>query len=126
MARANEELQIWQWNCRSFARKKASLQQYLRSHKAKPHVILLQETAVPTTTFSGYQWLPCPQGGRGTATLVANKITCMAHDLTIPEIEHVMVEILPGHASQQSVYILNVYISASSRTSPTPLGTTSR
>ncbi|KAH7941594.1 hypothetical protein HPB49_015148 [Dermacentor silvarum] len=113
MARPNDEMRIWQWNCRSFARKKASLQQYLRSHEAKPHVVLLQETVVPTTTFSGYQWLPGPSGGRGTATLVANKITWLVHDLDMPEIEHVMVELLPGNASRQSVYILNLYSSPS-------------
>lgn len=113
MATPNDELRIWQWNCRSFAHKKASLQQYLRSHEAKPHVILLQETAVPTDTFSGYQWIPGPSGGRGTATLVANKITCIAHSLDEPEIEHVIVEIIPGNTSRQSVYILNVYSSPS-------------
>ncbi|XP_037572179.1 uncharacterized protein LOC119454280 [Dermacentor silvarum] len=31
----------------------------------------------------------------------------------MPEIEHVMVELLPGNASRQSVYILNVYSSPS-------------
>lgn len=70
--------------------------------------MLLQKTVILTARFSKYQWLPRPSRGRGTATLVANKITCTVHSLIVPEIEHVMIEIPPGSISQQSVCILNV------------------
>ncbi|XP_075531080.1 uncharacterized protein LOC142564087 [Dermacentor variabilis] len=107
MARPNDAFRIWQWNCRSFALKKASLQQYLCSHEAKLHVILLQET-VNCNAYCHIPWISVVTRTLGR-TRYRDKISCLAYDLDRPEIEYVMVEILPGSVSRRSVYILNVY-----------------
>lgn len=113
MAVSNDFFRIWQWNCRGFLKKKAPLQQYIRSNPEKPHVILIQETLSAEVNLSGYQSIIGPSGGRGVCTLVSRKLTYIIHDLGMAtcKAEHVMIEILPGQLRRHSVFILNVYSS---------------
>lgn len=55
MAGQDSEIVVWQWNCCGSQRKKAVLQQFVRSHPNRPHVILLQETLADSFSLSGYE-----------------------------------------------------------------------
>lgn len=117
MAAPLETFCIWQWNCRGFTKKKAPLQQYLRSCEKPPHVILLQETMSPSVSLTGFRPAPSQSGGRGVCTFVRNKLTHITHDLnmTTSNIEYVMTEIIPGRIFRRSIYILNIYSSPNDR-----------
>lgn len=63
MAGNTNPLVVWQWNCASVKRRRATLQQFVASQAVKPHVIILQETLDDALTFPGY--LSCRLGARG-------------------------------------------------------------
>lgn len=113
MASTNESFRIWQWNCRGFFKKKAPLQQYIRSNNEQPHVILVQESLTTKVKLSGHQSAMSQVRGRGTCTLVSKKLTYILHDLglTTCKAEDVMIEFIPGRLNSQSVFVLNVYSS---------------
>lgn len=109
-------LEIWQWNCASFATRKTPLLQYIKAQPKKPHVILLQETLCDTLTLSGYH--PISQRGdtkRGIATLISKKFAHIVHEVlpTRSRLEAILVELVPNRFLKQSVFILNVYSSPS-------------
>ncbi|CAN7948422.1 unnamed protein product [Ixodes hexagonus] len=75
-------VRIWQWNCWGFQRKRAVLQQFIRSHPEKPHVILLQETLSDAVTLPGYKsHVVYDEGKRGICTLVSKGCTSVTHEL---------------------------------------------
>lgn len=113
MAALNEAFCIWQWNCRGYLKKKATLQQYIRNSKEKPHIVLLQETLSSQAVLPGFRPVIGNPEGRGVCTLICNKLTHVTHDLKIDtgKLEHVMVEIVPGTSNRQSIFILNIYSS---------------
>lgn len=117
MAKPSETFLIWQWNCRGFPSKKASLQQYIRCSSEKPLVILLQETLTPNVTLTGYKPVSRYSDGRGVCTLVSNKLTHISHDLKMAtsSAEYVMTEILPRSSDRSSIFFLNVYSSPKDR-----------
>lgn len=106
----------WQWNCRGFLNKKASLHQLIRSMGVKPKVIILQETLADEVKLTGYKSV-CRQKncGRGLATLVDKKLPFIEHDihLGLSKIEYALVEIvLKRHKGRaQSIFCLNIYSS---------------
>lgn len=69
-----EQLEIWQWNCRSFARKAAALQQFIKSSQVAPDIICLQEVGPKPARLQGYYVLSDPQNPK-VATLVSKTIT---------------------------------------------------
>lgn len=112
MAAHHRGINVWQWNCRGLHRKKNVLQQFIRSHPEKPHVILLQETLTDTVTLPGYKsHTRYEDGKRGISTLVTNKYTFIVHDLNLEsnKVEHSLVEIIPSGQFKTSVFILNIY-----------------
>lgn len=114
MARNVSELVVWQWNCASFKRRRAPLQQFVSSQEVKPHVILLQETLGESLSFTGYRVISeREEGKRGLATLVARKCSYQLHKLQIGKTraEVIMVEIIPNNWLKNSVFILNIYSS---------------
>lgn len=116
MAGNNNQLVMWQWNCASFKRRRAPLQQFVTSQAVKPHVIILQETLGDALTFPGYRVVSVrEEGKRGLATLVARKCSFQEHILQLGKTraEVIMVEIIPNSWLKNSVFILNVYSSPS-------------
>lgn len=103
---------IWQWNCCGSQRKKAVLQQFIRSHPNKPHIILLQETLTGSFTLSGYR-SHClfGQDKSGLCTLVSKKFTTIVHDLSMnhTKTEHLLIELVPNGQLRNSLFILNIY-----------------
>lgn len=116
MAVNSNKLVVWQWNCASFQRRKAPLQQFVSAQAVKPHVILLQETLDDTPTFPGYRVVSIrEEGKRGLATLVARKCSFQVHKLPLGKtrVEIIMVEIIPNNWLKSSVFLLNIYSSPS-------------
>lgn len=116
MAVNSNKLVVWQWNCASFQRRKAPLQQFVSAQAVKPHVILLQETLDDTPTLPGYRVVSIrEEGKRGLATLVARKCSFQVHKLPLGKTrgEIIMVEIIPNNWLKSSVFLLNIYSSPS-------------
>ena len=113
MAAQTSAFIMWQWNCRGFLHKRAPLQQFIRSHSEKPHVIILQETLTDNVTLPCYRSVVKNKEGRGVGALISNKLTHVVHDLNMAssKIEHVMIEIIPGPTNRESIFFLNVYSS---------------
>lgn len=109
------QFRIWQWNCRGLHHKRCTLQQFVRTHKEKPHVILLQETMTDQVSLQGYKALALRGDGRGICTLVSSKFTFVAHDLGVrpSKTETSLVEVIPSQSNISSIFILNVYSSPS-------------
>lgn len=115
----SNNIKIWQWNCASFRRRKAPLQQLIRSAKVKPHVILLQETlAKEDISLPGYnsETLIIP-GGRGIATLVRKDTSYETHELPKYKVglEAQMIELILKNKKAANVFIANVYSSPADR-----------
>lgn len=66
---------IWQWNCISFPKRKAALQQFIKSSADQPAVILLQERLTAEPALRAYRTeADHSTGTRGIATLISKKI----------------------------------------------------
>lgn len=115
MAKDNQGIVIWQWNCRGFAGKKAVLQQYIRHATRKPDVILLQETLTNAATLTGYKTHNSKIEGRGLCTLVRKRLTFVDHEISGVQMEHALIELIPTKRRKQSIFLLNVYSSPSKR-----------
>lgn len=114
MAGHDSEIVVWQWNCCGSQRKKAVLQQFVRSHPNKPHVILLQETLAESVSLSGYESHSVyGQGKRGICTLVSKKFTFIVHNLFMDhsKTEHSLIELIPSGQLGDSLFILHIYSS---------------
>lgn len=106
-----EHLEVWQWNCRGFRRKRSLLQQYINTHLARPDVIALQEPGTPPI-FSGYESYNSQTKGKA-AILIDKALTAVGLD-NIPDtnIEHVIVELVlrqKKKGEKRSIIIVNVY-----------------
>lgn len=82
MARTNstqnsDHLEIWQWNCRTFHKRAAALQNYIHSALIPPDVICLQEVGNRPVKLQGYYTLYDPKYPR-VAALVSNFMTVAA------------------------------------------------
>lgn len=107
---------MWQWNCAGFVSKRATLRQYLKGIKDKPQVITLQETITSShIRLPGFVTVASTEGGRGVATLVSKRFTCIQRDLGPADngVEYVMTELLVDPPKRclrrNSIFILNVY-----------------
>lgn len=98
-------LTIYQWNCRTFRGKKATIEQYL--HKDPPDIWALQETDTANPKLRGYETFTQPNRNRA-AILVTKHLTAQAVDLDT-QLDAVFIEIIPRRPNQPSLFILNVY-----------------
>lgn len=116
MANASN-LVIWQWNCASFRKRKAVLQQLLSSANERPSVILLQETLTDVIALRDYRAeAHFSEGKRGVAAFVSKNLAYLRHDVRPDlKVEHIMIELIPNDRLKQSVFILNVYSSPADR-----------
>lgn len=105
---AQEYLEIWQWNCRNFQKKRHSLRQYIDQSHVNPDVICLQE-AGPNVALLGYQVIIDKDNPR-IATLINKDLTAIEHKLSSSELAHAsLIEIIPNKRRKRSTFILNVY-----------------
>lgn len=101
---------IWQWNCRGYRRKRALLQQFLRSRQ-RPDVILLQETNDPVK-LAGYKSIDeavTAGAPPAAATLVRRNLTVAQRELMNVSIPHVLIELIPTKGRGPGLFVLNVY-----------------
>lgn len=99
---------IWQWNCRSYANKKAVLTQYIRD-KNKPDIIILQESH-GFAKLAGYRAIGCATGETTTlTTLVRKDHTVIQHDTKIRHIDNILIELIPHRKTHASLFVLNIY-----------------
>lgn len=93
MARPNESITIWQWNCRGYNRKRPNLQMLLSKTLEAPLVIALQEPGLDVKLL-GYQAFQCPYNSY-TATLVYRNIPAECMHFDSIEIPHDLVVLYP-------------------------------
>ncbi|KAH9381990.1 hypothetical protein HPB48_000964 [Haemaphysalis longicornis] len=55
MAADPPKLMVWQWNCRGFRNKKASVEQFIKSRRKTPDAIIPQELMDDARTLPGYK-----------------------------------------------------------------------
>lgn len=100
-----DQLTIWQWNCRSLQGKQSSLTFYAAQHL--PDVIVLQETGTHKISIRGYTTYVTDLTSR-TAILIRSTITAQTHTAPTP-IDYTLAEVIPRNKTQSSLYILNIY-----------------
>lgn len=105
---AQEHLEIWQWNCRSFNKKASPLQLYIQNHPYPPDVICLQEVGNQPIKLRGYYVIK-NVGSPKVAVLVHKSVTAVGKHYQHHDINHVLVEVLPQKRSRRSTFILNLY-----------------
>lgn len=115
---------VWQWNCRGFKNKKATMMQYMKtlSKKKLPDVIALQEP-FDRAQLPGYVTCgpPCECTGKDirVCTLVKRGTAFIEHALDISEesdIDHVLIEVVPCRGAMKTgLFVLNVYSTPSKR-----------
>lgn len=93
-----EQVRIIQWNCRSFAKKRAALQFAMTDLSPKIDVIALQETesAVKITGYTSFNELPTSNKSNvRTAIAVHRNIAAMQIDLEIENLHYTFVQLKP-------------------------------
>lgn len=103
--RNGKTLTIWQWNCRGFKQKQATLQYYIEAATDKPEILALQETNT-TVKLTGYK---THQKGNGVCIMVCKECVSLEHDLEEDDIDYCFVEIIPVNKSSRSTFVLNIY-----------------
>lgn len=103
-------LLVWQWNCRSYRSKQASLLPLTQQNS--PDIIALQETDTDHIALRGYTAYTTDPKSR-TAILVQASQTAQAHTLPTT-IDYTFIELLPRRKSHTSLYVLNIYSSPTS------------
>ncbi|KAH9384725.1 hypothetical protein HPB48_026736 [Haemaphysalis longicornis] len=109
----------WQWNCRSYRKKRDVLQQHLTAvgNDAVPDVIALQETygiskLAGYRAFSPLDTVPASRPHHLVTTLVRRNIPVIQHAIGVEGADHVLVELVFTTGQRKSsVFILNTYSS---------------
>lgn len=104
----HEYLEVWQWNCRTFHKRAAALQQYINTAPVKPDVICLQEIGSKPVKLTGYYTISHPDYPK-VATMVLKDIATSIDYLATSSINHQIVTILPQKHSKARTIITNVY-----------------
>ncbi|KAG0439854.1 hypothetical protein HPB47_016503 [Ixodes persulcatus] len=113
-------LVVWQWNCRGFQRKRAHLEQFIKTKNSDevPDVVCLQETGA-FAKLSNYKSFSDLEDASGVnskqkptvATLVRRNLPAIRRDtgVSAPYAAHVLVELIPDRKHRtHSTFILNV------------------
>lgn len=108
MARPRTSVTIWQWNCRGFGSKRGLVHQFL-ARADGPDVLALQEPSNPLTLPSYVPIIPDSPTSPRVAFLVRRALTTISHPLDVPEIDHLLIELVPQRTRDTSLFILNVY-----------------
>lgn len=102
------QLEIWQWNCRSFHKKAPSLQLFIQNSPTSPDVICLQETGTGSNNLKGYYQISNPESPR-IAVYASKTLAFVVHSTSVTGINHVLLEVLPQKRGKKSTFILNLY-----------------
>lgn len=107
--RHHNSLQIIQWNCRGFRRKRDPLQQIIANSSSRPDIIAIQDANV-CRQLPGYAVIPSDSTDLPrVVTYVCNTLHYAEHDVTSP-IAHTFIEILPPTPAQSPLFMLNCYL----------------
>lgn len=112
-------VRIIQWNCRSFAKKRAALQFALANFDPGIDVIALQETETETKIagYATYNEISTGKKPR-TAIAVQRNIASMQIDLELENVHYTFVQLMPKRRKSKCLYILNIYSPPKSKTIP--------
>lgn len=92
----NGGITVWQWNCRGFTRKRATLLQYIAKQDTPPDVIALQETG-KSPRMTRYHT-------HATAEAHTATLTAIDHTYADMGIDHVFTEIVPQRRGNTCFY----------------------
>lgn len=106
-----QPIKIWQWNCRSFRRKRGNIAQFIHAQTHTPDILALQETYIEPklTGYNTFAYKEHHNGPIKTATLVSKRLTAIDHTLSSERIPHVLIEIIPVDRKEPSFFVLNIY-----------------
>lgn len=107
-----EQLVIWQWNCRSINKKTNLLEAYIDKKDVKPDIICIQEAGC-LTNLRGYNTIDTSKDTR-VSTYAKKDVTCNRYDLSTKSPSAVLVEVIPMQRKCKSFFVLNVYSPPSS------------
>ncbi|KAH7975487.1 hypothetical protein HPB52_002118 [Rhipicephalus sanguineus] len=97
-------LRIWQWNCRSYRPRYASLQEFVKQDP--PDLIALQETNTENVRLLGYN---AHVQTKRTAILTKKNLTVQELEPVNTPIEHTVIEVIPERKSHKSLIVASVY-----------------
>ncbi|KAH7943195.1 hypothetical protein HPB52_006291 [Rhipicephalus sanguineus] len=97
-------LRIWQWNCRSYRPRYASLQEFVKQDP--PDLIALQETNTENVRLLGYN---AHVQTKRTAILTKKNLTVHELEPVNTPIEHTVIEVIPERKSHKSLIVASVY-----------------
>lgn len=126
MARNNQreqQIRVWQWNCRGFGKKKGHLHLHIQNVEAKPDIIALQENRglVSLANYKTHHQLDVVEKrDLLTATLVHRNITAIQHEIEGSKADYTLVEVIPSKKGERNLFILNLYSSPRDRSSVVP------
>ncbi|KAG0426190.1 hypothetical protein HPB47_026680 [Ixodes persulcatus] len=114
MARNNQreqQIRVWQWNCREFGKKKGHLHLHIQNAEAKPDIIALQENRglVSLANYKTHHQLDVVEKrDLLTATLVHRNITAIQHKIEGSKADYTLVEVIPSKKGERNLFILNL------------------
>ncbi|KAH7970660.1 hypothetical protein HPB49_013294 [Dermacentor silvarum] len=109
MAHTNNDIVIWQWDCRGYHHKQPVLRQHLRTSSRQPDVLILQETHDTPISLPGYQPFVAANAPHGVSTLVRHRITAIERDLHDRRTEHLFIELIPHKKRTDGIFTLIIY-----------------
>ncbi|KAH7949709.1 hypothetical protein HPB49_014250 [Dermacentor silvarum] len=109
---ACSELTVWQWNYRSFTKKRGSLVQYLQTYISPPYVIFLQEprTLPCLPGYVVYAAHKDPNRDHLVTTLVRRVHAVVDFTLDNQDIPRVLLELLPNSTRKRNTQPLRPFI----------------
>ncbi|KAH8026759.1 hypothetical protein HPB51_024308 [Rhipicephalus microplus] len=118
MAVSNPHTQysIWQWNCRSYRRKRSVLEQFLSTLKETdtPDIIALQESGgqAKQVGYASFMAAQAPDSREVFTILVKRNIPVIQHPSLSDTVPHIILEILSSfRRTSTSMFLVNVYSS---------------
>lgn len=116
-----QNIDIWQWNCRSFRNKAAALHNFIQNSITPPDVICLQVVGTQPAKLRNYYVLGEPQNTK-VQTLVHRQVTAIQKSIGVPELDtnFLLIGVLPNKKAKTRTWILNIYSSPKSKGSDIP------
>lgn len=106
--RNTENLEVWQWNCRTLRNKHAALAQYIQSAPVLPDIICLQEIGQITQKLKGYETYSNPDYPR-VATFARKDLALSVTYMPQHDTQHQILTVWPCKRNKAKTVIVNIY-----------------
>lgn len=103
-----ENIEIWHWNCRTYQKRAAALQQFIKTSLTQPDIICLQEVGNKPVKLRDYYTYQDPKHSK-VATLVRKNIATSIHEPLEGSTHHQIIEIHTKKRGKPKFFIVNIY-----------------